>query len=156
MRKKLAVKTAGMVYWWRRWDTRGDIHEDIDFKGADRESDFWLISILCFYWLANRGTWSKYVVNRVKMIQESGHFTWHYVSTDQNPSDLGTSCIATPKGNPIHFRSDSNGVRQLEKPQNFTLTTQNSSGNPLTASNMVYWWSPACNRKFHQRFFRAV
>ena len=37
---------ARMAYWWRRWDARGDMHEDINFKGADRELDFWLISIL--------------------------------------------------------------------------------------------------------------
>ena len=36
-----------MAYWWRRWDARGDLREDINFKGADTESDFWLIFILC-------------------------------------------------------------------------------------------------------------
>ena len=32
---------------WRRWHARGDMREDINFKGADIESGFWLISILC-------------------------------------------------------------------------------------------------------------
>ena len=37
---------ARMEYWWRRWDAWGDMREDINFKGADIEVDFWLISIL--------------------------------------------------------------------------------------------------------------
>ena len=36
---KLPGELARMAYWWRRWDARGDMREDIDFKGADIESD---------------------------------------------------------------------------------------------------------------------
>ena len=36
-----------MVYWWQWWDAQGDMREDINFKGVNRESDFSLISILC-------------------------------------------------------------------------------------------------------------
>ena len=50
IRKKPPVKTAGETsqdaYRWRRWEARGDMREEIHFKGADAESDFWLISIL--------------------------------------------------------------------------------------------------------------
>ena len=35
---------------WRRWDARGDMREDINFKDADRELNFCLISILWFCW----------------------------------------------------------------------------------------------------------
>ena len=40
--KNCPGELARMAYGGRRWDARGDIREDIDFKGADRESDFWL------------------------------------------------------------------------------------------------------------------
>ena len=47
MQKKPAVKTTGgtcqVAYWWRRWDARGDMREDTNIKGADTQSDFWLI-----------------------------------------------------------------------------------------------------------------
>ena len=50
-RSKLPGELARMACWywwhrWRRWGARGDMREDINFNGADRESDFWLISIL--------------------------------------------------------------------------------------------------------------
>ena len=45
--KKTAVKTTRgtcqVAHWWRRWDARGDMREDTNIKGADTESDFWLI-----------------------------------------------------------------------------------------------------------------
>lgn len=57
----------------------------------------WSDSTTVLHWLANRGTWSKYVRNRVKAIQDLGDFTWRYVPTDQNPSDLGTRGVAPKK-----------------------------------------------------------
>jgi hypothetical protein len=33
----------------------------------------------------------------VKAIHDLGNFTWHYVPTDQNPSDLGTRGVAPRK-----------------------------------------------------------
>ena len=51
----------------------------------------WVDSITVLCWLANRGEWTTFVRNRVKIIgefTESG--TWRYVPTTENPSDLGT------------------------------------------------------------------
>ena len=62
-----------------------------------KENQLWSDSSTVLYWLANRGTWSKYVRNRVKAIHDLGNFTWHYVPTDQNPSDLGTRGVAPRK-----------------------------------------------------------
>lgn len=58
----------------------------------------WVDSITVLCWLANRGEWTTFVRNRVKIIgelTESG--TWRYVPTTQNPSDLGTRGSASNK-----------------------------------------------------------
>ncbi len=50
----------------------------------------WVDSITVLYWLANRGTWSVFVRNRVKQIFELSEAKWLYVPTKDNPSDMGT------------------------------------------------------------------
>ena len=58
----------------------------------------WVDSITVLCWLANRGEWTTFVRNRVKVIgelTESG--TWRYVPTTENPSDLGTRGSAPNK-----------------------------------------------------------
>ena len=64
----------------------------------------WTDSMATLYWLLNRGTWSRYVRNRVKAIKDLGKFTWRYVPTDQNPSDLGTRGISIVKLNEFWFK----------------------------------------------------
>ena len=58
------------------------------------ETHAWVDSTTVLYWLAHRGKWSQYVVNRVAKINDCGNFTWHYVPTAQNPSDLGTRGVS--------------------------------------------------------------
>lgn len=51
----------------------------------------WVDSITVLCWLANRGEWTTFVRNRVKIIGElTDSGTWRYVPTTENPSDLGT------------------------------------------------------------------
>ncbi len=50
----------------------------------------WVDSITVLYWLANRGTWSVFIRNRVKQIFELSEAKWLYVPTKDNPSDMGT------------------------------------------------------------------
>ena len=50
-----------------------------------KETNLWTDSMATLHWLFNRGTWSRYVRNRVKAIKDLGKFTWRYVPTDQNP-----------------------------------------------------------------------
>ena len=56
------------------------------------------------HWLLNRGTWSRYVRNQVKSIKDLGKFTWRYVPTGQNPSDLVTRGISIVKLNEFWFK----------------------------------------------------
>ena len=58
------------------------------FEIKDRYA--WVDSTTVLYWLANKGTWSQYIRNRVTKIQEFKNCTWRYVPTSMNPSDLGT------------------------------------------------------------------
>ena len=69
-----------------------------------KEINLWTDSMATLYWLLNRGTWSRYVRNRLKAINDHAKFTWRYVSTDQNPSDLGTRGISIVKLNEFWFK----------------------------------------------------
>ena len=51
---------------------------------------YWVESMTVLYWLDNKATWSHYVRNRVKKIQELSKGEWQHVTTYQNPSDAGT------------------------------------------------------------------
>ena len=50
----------------------------------------WVDSITVLHWLANKGTYSVFVRNRVKQINEMSTSKWLYVPTKENPSDVGT------------------------------------------------------------------
>ncbi len=67
------------------------------------EVHLWSDSMTTLYWLANKGTWSQYVRNRVKAVQELGEWKWHFVPTDQNPSDMGTQGVQPSKLNGLWF-----------------------------------------------------
>ena len=62
-----------------------------------RSVHHWVDSQTVLYWLANKGTWSAFVRNRVKKIKELGDADWLYVPTNSNPSDLGTRGAAPDK-----------------------------------------------------------
>ena len=68
------------------------------------EIDLWSDSMTVLYWLASKGTWSKYVRNRVKAIRELGEWRWHYIPTDQNPSDMGTRGLPPAKLGELRFK----------------------------------------------------
>ena len=59
-----------------------------------KDTILWTDSIFILYWLADKGTWSTFVRNRIKQIKELCTGTWRYVPTEQNPSDLGSRGIA--------------------------------------------------------------
>ena len=51
---------------------------------------YWVDSTTVLYWLVTKGPWTCYVRNRVKWIEALSNGDWKYVSTKENPSDLGT------------------------------------------------------------------
>ena len=72
----------------------------------------WVDSTTVLYWLANKGTWSVFVRNKVEKIQEfDGIF--RYVPTAMNPSDLGTRGC-TPEKLGTFWK---NGPEWLDDPQ---------------------------------------
>ena len=68
------------------------------------EVDLWSDSMTTLYWLASKGTWSQYVRNRVKAIRELGEWRWHYIPTNENPSDLGTRGLPPAKLSEFWFK----------------------------------------------------
>ena len=74
-------------------------------KNTFKKINLWTDSMATLYWLLNRGTWSRYVRNRVTAIKDLGKFTWRYVPIDQNPSNLGTRGVSVVKLNEFWFKS---------------------------------------------------
>ena len=58
---------------------------------------YWTDSNTVLHWLANKGTWSVFVRNRVNKIKELTGVNWKCVPTEHNPSDLGTRRVHTSK-----------------------------------------------------------
>ena len=57
----------------------------------------WLDSTTVLHWLEGNGTWTQFVRNRATAIRESNLTKWHYVPTEENPSDKGTRGVAPEK-----------------------------------------------------------
>ena len=41
-------------------------------------------------WLKGNGTCKQFVENRIDHINSKAQIQWHYVSTDENPADIGS------------------------------------------------------------------
>eukprot|EP00794_Sanderia_malayensis_P010114 gene10114-11147_t len=54
----------------------------------------WVDSTTVLHWLGGKGTWTQFVRNRTTAIRETNLTKWHYVPTEENPSDKGTRGVA--------------------------------------------------------------
>ncbi|XP_078361896.1 uncharacterized protein LOC144646227 [Oculina patagonica] len=64
----------------------------------------WVDSTTVLYWIKGQGTWSQFVRNRTKAIQDKEYLQWHYVPTGDNPSDQGSRGVAPSKMGELWFR----------------------------------------------------
>jgi len=59
----------------------------------------WVDSTTVLYWIKGQGTWSQFVRNRTKAIQDKQYLQWHHVPTADNPSDQGSvACLLAKWG----------------------------------------------------------
>lgn len=77
---------------------------------------YWTDSTTVLHWMANKGTWSVFVRNRVNKIKELSAGSWNYVPTKQNPSDLGTRGIKASQLGDLWFKGPSWLARQEDWP----------------------------------------
>ena len=66
--------------------------------------NYWSDSTTVLHWLASQGTWTIFVRNRVKKINELSQGSWRYVPTAENPSDLGTRGVLPSKLGTLWFK----------------------------------------------------
>ena len=64
----------------------------------------WVDSTTVLYWIKGQGTWSQFVRNRTKAIQDKEYLQWHHVPTADNPSDQGSRGMAPSKMGELWFR----------------------------------------------------
>ena len=64
----------------------------------------WVDSTTVLHWLGGNGTWTQFVRNRAAAIRESNLTKWHYVPTEENPSDKGTRGVAPEKLGKLWFQ----------------------------------------------------
>ena len=58
----------------------------------------WTDSTTVLFWLESKGTYSRYVRNRVDKIKEI-ELKWQYCPTKDNPADIGSrGCLPTQLG----------------------------------------------------------
>ena len=64
----------------------------------------WVDSTTVLYWIKGQGTWSQFVRNRTKAIQDKKYLQWHHVPTADNPSDQGSRGMVPSKMGELWFR----------------------------------------------------
>ena len=50
----------------------------------------WVDSTTVLCWIKGQGTWTQFVRNTTRAIQDKGYLKWHYVPTSENPSVQGS------------------------------------------------------------------
>ena len=55
-----------------------------------RNTFSWLDSTVALYWIKGNGEYKQFVNHRVRKIQEKDYIQWRYVSSAENPADLGS------------------------------------------------------------------
>ena len=86
-----------------------------------KEYHAWSDSTTVLHWISGKGSWKQFVQNRVNAINTYDFIQWHYVPTDQNPSDIGGRGTYADNLQPIWFHGPKwIGVEELwpEQPQN--------------------------------------
>lgn len=63
----------------------------------------WLDSTTVLHWLEGNGKWTQFVRNRAKAIRDINFTQWHYIPTEENPSDLGSRGAAPDKLGKLWF-----------------------------------------------------
>lgn len=63
----------------------------------------WVDSTTVLYWIKGHGSWSQFVRNRTKTIQDKEYLKWHHVPTSDNPSDQGSRGIEPGKMGQLWF-----------------------------------------------------
>ena len=86
-------------------------------------------STTVLYWIKGQGTWSQFVRNRTKAIQDKEYLRWHHVPTAENPSDQGSRGMAPSKMGEMWFRGPNWLSTQEEWPDQSEVT-QNSGRVP--------------------------
>ena len=82
----------------------------------------WVDSTTVLYWIKGQGTWSQFVRNRTKAIQDKEYLQWHHVPFADNPSDQGSRGMAPSKMGELWFRGPKWLSTQQEWPDQPELT----------------------------------
>ena len=79
-----------------------------------KEYHSWVDSTTVLYWIKSHETWSPFVRNRTKVLQDKQYLEWHHVPTEDNPSDQGSRGTVPCKTRELWFR----GPDWLSCPEN--------------------------------------
>ena len=72
-----------------------------------RECHGWVDSTTVVHWMKDQGKWSQFVRNRIMAINAINNIHWHYVPTNENPSDLGSRGVDPGKLTDFWFKGPS-------------------------------------------------
>ncbi|CAB4009352.1 Hypothetical predicted protein [Paramuricea clavata] len=74
--KKVSIPSLELVAAHTLAKLLGHVNHSLSSLDILKENQLWSDSLTVLYWLANMGTSSMYVRNRVKAIHDLGNFTW--------------------------------------------------------------------------------
>ena len=69
-----------------------------------KECHGWVDSTTVLHWMKDQGKWSQFVRNRITAINAINNIHWHYVPTNENPSDLGSRGVDPRKLKEFWFK----------------------------------------------------
>ena len=77
-------------------NTLQNLHEALAGFHINRVVD-WSDSSVALHWIKGNGKYKQFVKNRVGKIFSKENIAWHYISTTENPADIGGQGCATNK-----------------------------------------------------------
>ena len=69
--------------------SRADVERALDTVNVS-SVHCWSDSTVALYWINGQGEYRQFVSNRVAKIKDHVRVQWHYVSSEENPADLGS------------------------------------------------------------------
>ena len=92
-----------------------------------RNTFSWLDSTIALYWIKGNGEYKQFVNHRVRKIQEKDYIQWRYVSSAENPADLGSRGGKVDESSELWFKGPPWLTKKREWPEDIVTSPSKES-----------------------------
>ncbi len=92
-----------------------------------RNTFSWLDSTVALHWIKGNGEYKQFVNHRVQKIQEKGYIQWRYVSSAENPADLGSRGGKVDESSELWFKGPPWLTKEGEWPEDIVTSPSKES-----------------------------